>query len=603
MKRIMTMLVILTATAALVFATGSSQSGSSSQGGGWVTGTTTNVSPKALTVKPQAGDPVEYPQPATSYTTNTRYPKQPAVSNTNGFPITREKVTLTVATPTRTEVLDYINNDAVKYLEELTNVHIEFVLLPVENFMDRVNLMVASGEKLPDVFASVMFSATEQITLGSSGALIPLNNLIDRHGYNFKRLMDQHEEVRPAITTADGNIYSLPHYEINEADRVAYRMWINQKFLDALGMKMPTTTEEFYQYLVAVRDRDPNKNGQKDEVPFMSARNGWNSGVESFLMNAFAFDDQSAYGTSARRMYLTPQGKIEVSYNKPEWRQGLEYFYRLGSEGLLDPLSFTQNETDLRAFVEQANVPNRLGAVTAGQPGTFSELNGERRKDFSPVPPLKGPNGRQAAWYDRFRPVMGGRFSISKDCEIPDIAMKWVDACYTTDWWSRNRFGVLGRDWVVPPAGTVAVDGGPAKYEEILKWGEPQKAFWAYNNFSVSGWASYNRAKSLTDPFEFEYVIWQQRDLHWPYRVMNGVPGALPYTLDEAREFNQLNPLLAQRVNTFFAEVATGRTRITDTVWNNYVAELDRMGLPRLLQIVQTAFDRSEWVKALGYKK
>jgi putative aldouronate transport system substrate-binding protein len=179
--------------------------------------------------------------------------------------------------------------------------------------------------------------------------------------------------------------------------------------------------------------------------------------------------------------------------------------------------------------------------------------------------------------------------------------MKWVDACYTVDWWTRNRFGVLDRDWKIPPAGTMAVDGGVAKYEEILKWGEPQKAFWAYNNFSVSGWASYNRARSLTDPFEFEYVLWQHRNLHWPHRDMNIVPGALPYTLDEAREFNRLNPLICERVNTFFAEAATGRVRITDTVWNNYIAELNRMELPRLLQIVQTAFDRG-WSAALGYK-
>jgi putative aldouronate transport system substrate-binding protein len=520
----------------------------------------------------------------------------------NGFPITQQKVTLRVATPTRTEVLDYVNNDSAMWMEALTNVHVEFVLLPVDGYLDRVNLMIASGEKLPDIFASVMFGSTDQITLGAAGAILPLNDLIERHGYNFKRLMNQHEEVRPSITMYDGNIYSLPHYETNEADRVAYRMWINQKFLDALGRRMPTTTDEFYQYLVAVRDGDPNGNRQRDEVPFMSSRTGWNAGVEAFLMNSFIFDDQSAYGTGARRMSLTPDGKVQVSYNKPEWRQGLEYFYRLGSEGLLDPLSFTQDQNDLRAFVEQSNVPNRLGAVTAGSPSVFSDLNGERRKDFSPVAPLKGPNGVQAAWYDRFRPVMGGRFSISKDCEMPDVAMKWGDSCYTTDWWTRNRFGVLGRDWIIPPAGTEAVDGGSAKYEEILKWNEPQKAFWAYNNFSVSGWASYNRAKSLTDPFEFEYVLWQHRNLHWPHRVMNGVPSALPYSVEEAREVNRLVPLLGARVNTFFAEVATGRLQPNDANWNAYVAELDRMGLPQLLQLVQTAFDRN-WAAALGYKK
>jgi len=604
----MAIFAILLVTVALVFVGckkqeggGSQQSGarSTTRGWSWEPGTTTNVTGVQLAVSAQAGEPEGFPQPATSYTINTKYPKQPAVSNENGFPIVQQKVTLTVATPTSTNVLDYYDNDATIFMEALTNVKVEFVLLPSENTMERVNLMVASGEKLPDVFVSVGLGSAEQITLGTAGAIIPFNNLIEKHGYNFKRLMAKYEEVRPSITTYDGNIYALPHYELNEADRVSNRMWINQKYLDALRMPMPTTTEEFYQYLVAVRDRDPNGNGLKDEVPFMSSRDGWSSGVECFLMNSFAYSNQGGYG-NASRTHLTPQGKVEVSYDKPEYRQGLEYFYRLGSEGLLDPLSFTQGTTELRAFVEQAGMPNRLGAVTMGSPG-FVELNGERRKDFSPVAPLKGPNGRQAAWYDRYRSVMGGRFAISKDCEIPDVAMKWGDYGWTVDWWSRNRFGVLGKDWIIPPAGTIAVDGGPAKYEEILKWGESQKSFWAYNNFSVAGWASYNRARSLTDPFEFEYVLWQHRNLHWPYRDMSNVPGSLPYSLEEAREVNQLNPLLAERVNRFFAEVATGRIQITDTVWNNYVAELNRMGLPRYLELVQTAFDRG-WAATLGYK-
>jgi len=322
MKRILAIFIILTVTAALVFAAGGTQPGGAASGGGrgapvqvqWAQGTTTTVSGVRLAVTPQAGEAVEFPQPATSYTTNTRYPRQPGISNVNGFPITQQKVTLRVATPTQTTVTDYVNNDSALWMEELTNVKVEFVLLPVENYMERVNLMVASGDKLPDVFASVMFGASDQITLGSAGALIPLNNLIERHGYNFKRVMDQHEEVRPSITTADGNIYSLPHYELNEADRVAHRMWINQKYLDALRIGVPTTTEEFYQYLVAVRDRDPNGNGQRDEVPLMSSRTGWNAGIESFLMNSFIFSDQP--GILLQAWFRGPFGSFNV-YPRP----------------------------------------------------------------------------------------------------------------------------------------------------------------------------------------------------------------------------------------------------------------------------------------------
>jgi len=119
MKRIMAVFVFLMVTALLVFAAGGSQPQSRVGTGGveWVQGTTTNVSSRALPVRPQAGEPIEFPQSATSYTTNTRYPNQPTVSNVNGFPIVQQQVTMRVATPTSTLVNDYVNNDAVIFME------------------------------------------------------------------------------------------------------------------------------------------------------------------------------------------------------------------------------------------------------------------------------------------------------------------------------------------------------------------------------------------------------------------------------------------------------------------------------------------------------
>ena len=44
---------------------------------------------------------------------------------------------------------------------------------------------------------------------------------------------------------------------------MSQKMFIYEPWLDALGLEMPTTTEEFYKVLVAFRDMDPNGNGKK----------------------------------------------------------------------------------------------------------------------------------------------------------------------------------------------------------------------------------------------------------------------------------------------------------------------------------------------------
>src|SRR5699024_2422115 len=61
----------------------------------------------------------------------------------------------------------------------------------------------------------------------------------------------------------DGNIYSFPLISDPEfaSHRIQARPFINKKWLDELGMDMPKTTDEFYQYLTAVKE-------ELGEVPF-----------------------------------------------------------------------------------------------------------------------------------------------------------------------------------------------------------------------------------------------------------------------------------------------------------------------------------------------
>ena len=47
--------------------------------------------------------------------------------------------------------------------------------------------------------------------------------------------------------------------------------WVRQDWLDKLGLKAPQNVDELYTVLKAFRDRDPNGNGKKDEIPWFNA--------------------------------------------------------------------------------------------------------------------------------------------------------------------------------------------------------------------------------------------------------------------------------------------------------------------------------------------
>jgi putative aldouronate transport system substrate-binding protein len=552
-----------------------------------------------LTIDPQYGEEKYYPKPATGWRANPKYPQQPPVSGVNEFPIVASKVNMRIAVPYYSYVTDYENNDLTKYMEELTNVHVVWELLPEVNPLEKINLMFSAGEALPDVFMGCNIPSTMLITLGTGGLILPLQDLIEQNSYNMKALFESNPRMYPVMLSADGNVYALGDQTLNEANKLSMRFWINKTFLDTLGMKMPTTTDEYYEYLKAVKTRDPNKNGRADEIPLVGATEGWHAEIDGFLMNAFAYNETSTDRDpiNRRRVYVTNTGKIDVSYNKPEWKQGLEYLHKLYAEGLLASESFTLHKEELRGLVEYEGALI-VGSLPNGGPHEFANTQGERRKNFVVLPPLKGPSGVQQIWYDEFAAERSGRYLVTRDSKIPDIAIKWVDYCYTEDFFTRNRYGVLGRDWKIPPAGTRAVDGGEAKYEEILRWGTPQNAYWGVNAPAWNRFASYMRGES-GDPYELEYVLWNAYQTYLPYAFKRSVPRTLAFTTEEARRYAEFNRLIVEYVEQSLARFVTGDLDLNRD-WNRYLSDLDRMGVNDLISITQAAFDR-QWKKALGY--
>ncbi len=287
------------------------------------------------------------------------------------FPIVNEKVTLNIMVGAIATVENYETNEFTKWLEDKTNVHINWEIVPANSIPERLNLMFASGD-YPDVLLNMRVSPQQQSIYGSQGVLVPLNNLIEKYGVNTQQVFNQLPNVKELITSTDGNIYALPQIEQCYHCSFVQRMWIYKPWLDTLNLSVPTTTDEFYKVLKAFKENDPNGNGIADEVPLSGALTGWNSNIDGFLMNSFIYNGKI---NNPNRMYLE-KGKVVVPYNKPEWKEGLKYLHKLYAEGLLAPESFTQDRDQLTRLGENPDAPI-LGAVASG--GSHAP----RLKDFN----------------------------------------------------------------------------------------------------------------------------------------------------------------------------------------------------------------------------
>ena len=64
-------------------------------------------------------------------------------------------------------------------------------------------------------------------------------------------------------------------------------MFVYKPWLDKQGMDVPETTEEFKDMLIAFRDQDPNGNGKKDEIPYLSWMGWGGSSPFGYMIDPF----------------------------------------------------------------------------------------------------------------------------------------------------------------------------------------------------------------------------------------------------------------------------------------------------------------------------
>lgn len=480
-----------------------------------------------------------------------------SVLNESGFPIVKEPVTLRVMgsiSPVQPEFKDmYLMN---KY-EEMTGVHVEWTSVPSSARTERVTLAISSGD-LPDVFFKCGISASSLPGIRRFGRPA-------RPGADAGNLRAQLLGLRAAVSGRAGQRDHAGRENLLAArdcgragGRMNKKLYFNQHFMDALNLSQPRTADELYAVLKAMKEGDPNGNGEADEVP-LSESTGTLYMVFGGLYGCFN------RGTHHEEYDVDPQtGAIRHIKTSDAFRQTLEFMNKLYAEGIIDQESITFNDARAVGLISQ----DRQGVYFATN---LALLPADKMDEWTPA----------EGWVDgAIWPLMRshlhsvGAFAISADCKNPEIALRWVDYFYSEEGVRFFHYGIDGDTCQTNADGSLSyVDSilaqvtGDKSYDEVVS---QYSAYCGGNNPTIMSYPGYAGMELSPVPMaSAEALSAYTPEIIWPF---------FNYTDEEKEIVTTTGTEIDNYVRQTCAEFLTGARELSDAEWNGYVQRCKRHG-------------------------
>ncbi len=498
------------------------------------------------------------------------------------LPIVNEPVTLNVVK--ERHMLDttesYNEKAAWANITEETGITIEWTELAAGTAAERIPLMLSSGD-LPDVFWAALSDAQ---VLQNESNLFAMEDYMEDFAPNSLATYEQlGVDWKQIATTPSGHIFGfLGRYESlyeNTGDGIQI---INKAWLDKVGMDVPTTLDEFTEVLRAFKEKDPNGNGQADEIPYCFSEDMW-CAYATNTMGWWGIGDGAGSDTSSSKS--TRDGKVTGSVNTDEYRQYLEYTHSLYAEGLMDQEGFSQNTEVFSTKIK------------SGQVGTYfcwtalEYLTSEQAEDWVVMPPIQAIEGVDPianGEVDRST-IQKNKWVITTSCEHPEAAMRlWDYQARDVESKMTVAMGEKGKLWdeyedgsgyyfVVPDDTTPEFTFEHMKYTYGVVNDPPllTKEETPKNDGEISPSAALR--DSMVDQVD-EYFLPKEDQLPQIYVSTEAIDQR---TFIETDLFAYIKEFRAQAIMNGF----------TDDEWNNYVSQLDAYGYQDWLQWYQDMMD------------
>lgn len=491
-----------------------------------------------------------------------------------------EKVTLRGITSSSPLAPEDPNEKLIyKRLEEDTNVHVEWTNYN-SDFAEKRNLDIAAGD-LPDFIWNSEASDADLMTWAESGVIVSVDELVDKYMPNLKSIYENNPEYKAMMVAPDGKMYSFPWIEELGKDKESIHTvndipWINTEWLNNLGLDMPKNPKELKDTLIAFRDKDPNGNGEKDEIPLSFIDADGNEDFK-FIMAAFGGD-----GDNDQHLVVKNDGKLNFTADDDEYRDAVSYMNELYSEGLIDPEAF---EHDWNTYIAKGK-DMKYGMYFTWDKANISGMN----DSYDAMDVMEGPDGFKRVTRTNNIGFSRDRLVVTSANKNLELTAKWIDKMYEPLQSVQNNWGTFGDETQqnifemtknndgenmlkhLPLDGTA-----PGELRQKTEVGGPLAILDEY----------YNKYTTMPDDAKWRLDIIKEK--YTPYVDKDEIYPKLFASNEDLERLAQIEADLLPFIQRSRAEFI--QTGITDENWNSYKEELNRLGLEEWLEIKQRNYD------------
>lgn len=506
----------------------------------------------------------------------------------NGFPL-EEKITLTgmISYPPSTES-EPNNRTIFKRLEEDTNVHIEWTAIQSDQWGDKIALNMANINTLTDFVFSAGFSNSDLLRYADQEVIIPLEDYIDTVMPNLSAVFEKYPEYRAMCEDEDGHIWALPWIEQLGSEKTAiqtvgYMSYINKKWLDFLGLDMPTTVDEFEQVLIAFRDNAADiqaEFGIEGSIIPMSCIMNDGDQDPCILINGFG----EGYGDPdrGRHIAVTDDKEVICVATTEGFKKGMQWLHKLYDEGLIDPEAFTQ---EWSTYVSKGK-SGRYGVAFSWDIANIDNL-----QDWVPLPALTADvrnitpaNGSFTSGFDR------GRCVVTALAEDPEMVCRWLDVMYDPFQSPQNNWGTYGEDddFDIFVLGENA-DGEPMLQHAPLGDASPVEVREAECVGGPLAILDEYYGVYVTCPDDAQYRLDWIKDIYTPDMNTKYVYPNVFMNMDDTEELSNLTADITKTINA--AKSNWVMNGFTDADFDQLQKDLDAYGLEDYLAIFQKYLD------------